>query len=296
MNKNKRLILLAVRIFVIVIVSVILLGMTAPIYFVITRSFSSAEDMLPTALFPGSPVGEHFAELFNGAGSTGLPYSRSFFASLVITLITALLQVAVVCPMAYVLAKVKAPGITVMNRVIEWSLLLTPLTLYVPQYFLMLKLGISNSLFAEILPFVASPLMVYLVKRYMSVIPDEVIYSARLNGASHFGIFFCIVLPGIKPAIAAVVGLSLINAWGATGELFVYSAELKPIAAIMPLFAASEEKMGLFCAAAVVVAVPIIVLGTVFSKEIAKTAALAGIKQSSYCKKIKVNKAETEKQ
>lgn len=271
-----------VKIAVTVLASIIILGMIAPIYFVIIRAFSPAEDMFPITLFPSEPILRYFSELFNGAGEMGLPFSRNLFSSFVISVITAAVQIPVVCAMAYVLAKVKAPGVNAFDHIIEWSLILTPLALYVPQYFLMLKIGISDSFFAMILPFVASPLLVYLVKQYMSVIPDEVIYCARLDGASHFRICFGIVMPNIKPVISAVIVLSLGNMWSYSGELFVHSASVKPLGALMPRFASGEENAGIFCAVAVMVVVPIIILAVVFRKEIAQTAAFAGIKQGPY--------------
>lgn len=280
--KKKRLIFLLVKIFVTVLALAITLGLVAPVYFVAIRSVSPSQELFPIRLLPSEAVFDSFSELFNGMGETGLPFTRNFFAAFVVSLVTVAVQVPVVCAMAYVLAKVRAPGIRALDRVIEWAMVLTPLSVYVPQYFIMLKLGISDSLFALILPFAASPLSVFLLKRYMSVVPDDMVHSARLEGASHFRICFGLVMPNIKPAISAVAVLSLGNMWSYTGELFVHSEGVKPLGALVPVFSASEEHAGVLCAAAVVIIVPIIILTGVFGKEIGQIAQLAGLKPSPH--------------
>lgn len=280
--KKKKLIFLLVRVFVTVLAAAIALGLVAPVYFVIIRSVSPSQELFPIRLLPSGAVFDSFSEMFNGTGVTGLPFTRNFFAAFVVSLVTVAVQVPVVCAMAYVLAKVRAPGIRALDRVIEWAMVLTPLSVYVPQYFIMLKLGISDSFFALILPFAASPLSVFLLKRYMSVVPDDMVYSARLEGASHFRICFGLVMPNIKPAISAVAVLSLGNMWSYSGELFVHSEGVKPLGALMPLFSRSEEYAGVLCAAAVVIIVPIIILTGVFGKEIGQIAQLAGLKPSPH--------------
>ncbi len=292
MNKNKKqLVFLLIKIVVIILVSIIALGLCAPIYFVVIRSFSPTEELFPIKLFPAEPTLRHFSELLNGVGEYGTPFSRNLFSSLLTALLTAVIQISVVCAAAYVLAKVKAPGIKALNLIIEWSIILSPLTLYVLRYFLMLKMGISDTYFAAVLPLAASPLAVFLVKGYMRVVPDEIIYCARLDGASHFRICFGIVMPVIKPAIIAVSVLTFGELWQYTGELFVKSEAVKPLSGLMSEFSASAESAGIFCALAAVITIPIIVLSAVFGKEIAQTAECAGIR-TEHKTKIKAQKSD----
>ncbi|MCH5204621.1 MAG: carbohydrate ABC transporter permease [Oscillospiraceae bacterium] len=281
-NKTKKLIYGIITAVITVLLSIIILGLISPIYFVFIRSFSPAEDMFPISLFPSEPVLRHFSDLVRITGETGIPFSRNIFSSLVISVITTAVQIPVVCAMAYVLTKIDAPGVRMFDRIIEHTIILSPLVLYVPQFFLMLKLGISDSYFAMILPFVASPFSVWLVKQYMNAaFPTEIVYSAIIDGASHFRICFGIVMPNIKPAIFAVMVLSFGNMWSYTGELFAHSADIMPIGSLMPHFAQREEIAGVFYAAAAVIAVPMTILAIVFQKDIARTAAVAGIKTNT---------------
>ncbi len=278
--KKKRLIFRCVKIAVIVLVSVMMIGMLAPIYFVIIRSFSPAEELFPLKVFPSKLSVSNFADLFVGTGALGIPYSRNLFSSLIITLATVILQIPIICAAAYVLSKVKAPGIRTFNKIIEWTLILSPLTLYAPQYLLMLKIGISDSLFAMILPFIVSPIAVYLVRQYMNLIPDEIVYSARIDGASHFRIVFGIIMPMAKPALCAIAIMTTGFMWSFSGELFVSSGDIKPLGAFMPIFASDDGTVGVLCALCAVIIVPVIILSIVFRKEIAQTASFAGLKET----------------
>lgn len=276
--KKKRLIIRCVKIAVVVLISVLMLGLLSPVYFVIIRSFSPAEELFPLKVFPSKLTVGNFADLFVGTGELGVPYSRNLFSSLIITAVTVALQIPIVCAAAYVLAKVKAPGVRAFNKIIEWTIILSPLTLYAPQYILMLKAGLSDSIFAMILPFIVSPLAVYLVRQYMSSVPNEIVYSARIDGASHFRICFSIIMPMVKPALAAAAVLTVGYMWSFSGELFVRSGDIKPLGAFMSVFAAEENSAGMLCALCAVIVVPIIALAVVFRKEIAQTAAFAGLK------------------
>lgn len=276
-KKKKRIIFFAVKIAAAALVSAAVIGLCAPFYFVIIRAFSPAKEMFPMKFFPSEFTAQNFAALFYGVGESGVPFSRNLFSSFFIAVITTAVQIPVVCAAGYVLAKVKAPGIRALDRVLEWSLVLSPLSLYVVQYLMMLKIGVSDTYPAMMLLFVASPLAVFLVKKYMRVIPDEVICCARLDGASHFRICFGIVMPNIKPAIFAAAVLSFGEMWKYSGELFAKSAGIKPFSALLKEFSASEEFVGIFCAAVAVIAIPAAVLALVFRKELVKTLSCAGI-------------------
>lgn len=280
-KKKKRLIMIAVRIAVAAVLVAVMLGLAAPVCFVLIRSFSSAEDMFPMRLLPEKMFFGNFTELFSGTGESDLPFSRNIFCSLIVTLITAAVQIPVVGAMAYVLAKIKAPGVRIFNTIIEWSLILTPMALYVPQYLFMSKIGVSDSVFALILPFVASPLAVYLMKKSMDKFPDEIIYCARLDGASEFKICFGIVMPYIKPAWLTVLVLTVGNSWSLSGELLVSSAGVEPLGALMPVFSASEETAGVFCAVAAIIIVPLIILSILCRREIALTLSRAGLRNET---------------
>lgn len=94
------------------------------------------------------------------------------------------------------------------------ALLIIPMeTLLISQFTVVNALGLVNTRLAVILPAMASAFNIYLFRNFFIAIPDEIIESAKIDGASIYAIFFKIMLPMAKPAIATVGVLSFINSW-----------------------------------------------------------------------------------
>lgn len=94
------------------------------------------------------------------------------------------------------------------------ALLIIPMeTVLIPQFTIINQLGLVNNRLAVILPGIASAFNIYLFRNFFIAIPEEIIESAQLDGASIVEIFFKIMLPMSKPAIATVGVLSFIGSW-----------------------------------------------------------------------------------
>lgn len=94
------------------------------------------------------------------------------------------------------------------------ALLIVPMeTVLIPQFTIVNSLGLVNTRLAVILPAMASAFNIYLFRNFFIAIPEEIIESAKLDGASIVKIFFHIMLPMSKPAIATVGVLSFISSW-----------------------------------------------------------------------------------
>lgn len=94
------------------------------------------------------------------------------------------------------------------------GLLIIPMeTVLIPQFTIINQLGLVNNRLAVILPGMASAFNIYLFRNFFIAIPEEIIESAQLDGASIVEIFFKIMLPMSKPAIATVGVLSFIGSW-----------------------------------------------------------------------------------
>ena len=86
-------------------------------------------------------------------------------------------------------------------------------TILIPQFTIVNTLGLVNTRMAVILPAMASVFNIYLFRNFFIAVPEEIIESAYLDGASIIRVFFSIMLPMSKPAIATVGVLSFINSW-----------------------------------------------------------------------------------
>jgi multiple sugar transport system permease protein len=83
----------------------------------------------------------------------------------------------------------------------------------IPLYFLIKDWGLRNNLLALILPFLAGGFGVFLMRQYISTIPDDLVDAARVDGASEFTIFLRIILPLCGPPLAALAVLSALWRW-----------------------------------------------------------------------------------
>lgn len=83
----------------------------------------------------------------------------------------------------------------------------------IPLYMVMLKLNWLDSYNALIIPFLATPFGIFLMRQFIFAIPDELIYAARIDGCTEYGIFFRIILPAVKPAMASLLIILFMQQW-----------------------------------------------------------------------------------
>jgi len=108
----------------------------------------------------------------------------------------------------------------------------------VPRYIVMSRLGIINSFFAHIIPLIAIPVGVFLLKQFMDQIPRELYDAAKIDGANKLQIYFRVILPLVKPALATIAILAFQSAWNntETSQLFINDEALKTCALLFWFF------------------------------------------------------------
>ncbi|MFW5988167.1 MAG: carbohydrate ABC transporter permease [bacterium] len=114
----------------------------------------------------------------------------------------------------YVLAREKLPGSKFILLGIVSAWVIPWLTVLIPLYIAMSKMGLVNTFQGLILPLAVSPMAIFLARQYICNIPIELEESAIVDGASKLGIFFKIILPISKPALMIVALMSFVQAWG----------------------------------------------------------------------------------
>lgn len=113
----------------------------------------------------------------------------------------------------FAFAKINFSGKKIIFGVLLALLIIPMETILIPQFTIINSLGLVNNRLAVILPAMASAFNIYLFRNFFIAIPEEIIESAKLDGASIVKIFFRIMLPMSKPAIATVGVLSFIGSW-----------------------------------------------------------------------------------
>lgn len=256
--------------------------MIFPLYYSIIQSFKPISELFvfPPKLYVVSPTGENFSNLFKVAGNLWVPFSRYVFNSIFITIVITIMHVFVCCCCAFCLSKCRFPGYFFLNQLIVTALLFTSTATWIMQFVVMAKMGMINTYWALILPSVATPMGLYLMRQSMSTINDSIIDAAKVDGAGAFRTCWQVVIPNQKPAIATLIIFVFQGAWNVQGGALVYEEDLKTLPTIMSQIAASGiARQGIIYASAVVLMIPPLVIFLIAQSNVMETMANSGMKE-----------------
>lgn len=140
-------------------------------------------------------------------------YMRYFMNSVIVTVVATLLTLLINSMAAYAFAKYNFRGRDGFF-VLTLAMIMIPLqVILIPIYLVVSSMGLVNTYWGMIIPAAATPTGVFIIRQYMLSIPDELIESARIDGAGEFRIFARIVLPLARPALAVVAIFSILWRW-----------------------------------------------------------------------------------
>jgi alpha-1,4-digalacturonate transport system permease protein len=161
-----------------------------------------------------SPRWQNYSEPTIGSTqSRTFNFLRYFWNSTFVTVVATVLTLIVNAMAAFALSKYRFRGRDVMVVVIISTLLIPPTVILVPLFITVSSLGMLNSLWGVIIPAIATPTGVFLLRQYMLTIPDELLEAARMDGASEWKIFWRIILPLATPALSVLAILSVMWRW-----------------------------------------------------------------------------------
>ena len=211
---------------------IIALFMLLPLVFVVSSAFKPLSELFifPPKLFPMNPTLDNFKDLSSLLGDSWLPFSRYVFNSLAVTVIGTFGNIIFSSMAAYVLSKHNFPGKNILFQTVVLSLLFSTVVTGIPNYIIITKLHMINTVWALILPLLPSSLGLFLMKQFMDqMIPDTLLEAARLEGAGENRIFFSICLPLVKPAIMTLLIYSFQGIWNSTGGSYIFDEKLKTL-------------------------------------------------------------------
>ena len=153
----------------------------------------------------------------------------------------------------------------------------------VPRYIVMNSLGIVNTFFAHIVPLLAMPVGVFLLKQFMDQIPRELYDAAKIDGANKFQIYRMVVLPLVKPALATIAILAFQSSWNniETSQLFIRDEALKTLPyyfQTLTLGTSAIAAQGMSAAASLIIFIPNLTLFIILQRNVMNTMAHSGLK------------------
>jgi len=181
-----------------------------PLVWMLLSSFKTAGELAarPPQWLPSSFSLTNYATTL---GSFGFP---TYLAnSVIVTVAATVLTLAINSMAAYAFAKYNFRGRDTLFVVTLATVMIPLQVIFIPLYQVVASLGMANSLWGLIIPGAATPTGVFLLRQYMLTIPDELIEAARIDGASEWRIFWQVVLPLARPALAVLAIFSVIWRW-----------------------------------------------------------------------------------
>ncbi|MET0855081.1 MAG: carbohydrate ABC transporter permease [Microterricola sp.] len=184
--------------------------MVLPFYWLLIATTYDAKEIFstPPHFLPGTAFVDNFVGLFRDT-----MFGRSMLNSLLVSTTYTVLGLVVCTAAGYAFAKFRFRGQGFLFGAVLVTLALPSQVTLVPLFQIMVSLGWLDSYQALILPNLALPFGIFLMRQTMYAIPDEMIQAARIDGAKEFRVFAGIVVPTIRPAIAALAIFLFLAQW-----------------------------------------------------------------------------------
>ncbi|MBO0600599.1 carbohydrate ABC transporter permease [Sporosarcina sp. E16_3] len=260
--------------------------MLLPIVYIINHAFKPLHELFlfPPTFIVREPTTQNFVELLSLTQSTFVPVTRYIFNSVVVTVITTVSMVMTSAFCAYALSKHKFPGANFVFSAIMLSLLFVPTVIQIPRFVVIQNLGIMNTYWGHVLPLIAMPVGVFLMKQFMDQVPNEIMEASKIDGASEIRTFLQIVIPLVTPAVATISIIAFQTVWGnvETSQLFMQDESMKTLPYYMMSLTAnlsnSVARQGAAAAGALIMFLPQLLIFLFFQRKVIATMAHSGIK------------------
>ncbi|MBP7692381.1 MAG: carbohydrate ABC transporter permease, partial [Anaerolineales bacterium] len=222
----------------------------------------------------------------NKMSTSGVPVSRYLFNSVLVTAVTVGASVLVSSTAAYALSKKRFRLKQTLFAINTVALMFVPIAVTIPRFLVIQKLNLLDTLAVHILPGLAMPVGLFLIKQFVDGIPDEVVEAAQMDGASDVAIYWLIILPMILPAIATIAILTFQATWNAAdvSTLYINTESLKTFAFYLTTLttttagANAVAGQGLAAAASLIMFLPNLIIFVLLQSQVMSTMSHSGLK------------------
>ncbi|MDO9629130.1 MAG: carbohydrate ABC transporter permease [Acholeplasmataceae bacterium] len=260
--------------------------MLLPIIFIVNHAFKPQSELFayPPRFFVRRPTLDNFLELARITSASGVPFSRYLVNSILITVIGVTLAILITALSAYALSKLKFKGKKFLFELNTLALMFVPIAVQIPRFLIIAQTGLIDTYMAHILPVIVMPVAMFLIKQFIDQTPNELIESAKIDGASEMEIFFKIIMPIIAPAIATVGILAFQIIWNdvSTSVLYINDESKRTLAFYMMSLTSAQGNtvagQGMAAAGGLLMFVPNLVLFIILQSKVMNTMAHSGIK------------------
>lgn len=256
--------------------------MALPLIYAINNAFKPLDELFifPPRFFVKNPTLDNFFDLVAIMGNSWVPLSRYITNTLLITLIGTAGHIIFASAAAYPLAKYRFLGSKSLFSIVVLALMFSGHVTATPNYMVMSWLGWINTHASIIVPALAFPLGLFLMKQFMEQIPDALLEAAKIDGANEYRIYWTIVMPNVKPAWLTLLILQFPALWGTDGGSFIYSENLKTLHyALGQIVQGGIARAGVGAAVALILMIVPITLFVISQSSVIQTMATSGMKE-----------------
>lgn len=270
---------------VVYVMMIALVTFTAlPLLYVVVTAFKPINELFiyPPRFWVRNPTFDNFRMLVRGLSSSEIPFLRYVFNSVFTTVVIVTFCVLITSMGAYGLEKHRVPFGGLIANIVIAALMFSPHVTRIPSYLVVNTLGMIDTYWALIIPAIAYPYYLFLMKQFVSQFPNELLESARMDGARELWVFFRVVMPNTKPAWSTLIVLSFVLFWNDVNAPLVYTQ--RQVMKVLPLAintigsAGSNARLGATMAATLIMIVPTIAIYTIMQSNVIKTMVHSGIK------------------
>ncbi|WP_066363997.1 carbohydrate ABC transporter permease [Herbidospora mongoliensis] len=250
-----------------------------PFIWMLLGSFKTQGEILrnPSGFWPQAPTAGNYATWF-----TELHLGQFFLNSVVVAAVTVVGNLLFCSMVGYALAKFEFRGKRFIFTLVMITLMVPGVVTFVPLFVLVAKLGLTNTYTALILPFLTSPLGVFMMRQFIADIPDALLEAARIDGAGELRIFARIVLPLCGPPLATLGILTFLGSWNnfLWPLVAAQTQDMYTLPVALSLYSTGQiaTQYGLLLAGSVLVIAPIVLVFVFLQRYFTQGIATVGVR------------------
>ena len=258
------------------------LFMFIPMYYAIIQSLKPLDElwMYPPRFYVANPTLRNFSDMFKAMTDSWVPFSRYIFNTVFISVGGTFGNLVCGSLAAYAVSKIKFPGRAGLQKMVRLALMFHATVGSIVNFMTMSALHLIDTYWAIIIPACGSTLGMFLMMQFMeSSVPDIVLESARLDGASEIRTYWTIAMPMVKPAWLTLIIFSVIAIWNNRAATFIYSEDLKTLPyALQQLILGGVSRAGVGAAVTLFMMIVPISIFLACEGNVIETMASSGIK------------------
>ena len=252
-----------------------------PLYWLTISAFKSQPQIFatPPQLIPWHPRVENFRDIWRET-----TIARAFLNSVVIAAGFVTLSLFLCSLAGYAFAKFpRAPGAGKLFSFVLATMLIPAAVTLIPNFVVLTKLGLVNTYWSLILPGAAGAFGIYWMRQYIAAhVPDDLLHAARIDGCTEFEIYWRIVLPVCRPALAALGVMQLIGSWNNLMGAFLLlrTSDMQTLPVLIYLLQGeTRTPFGMLMAGGLLATLPLVIAFIVFQHQFISGMTAGAVKQ-----------------